>query len=350
MKRALTILLATVLLFSLAACRKEAPAQTEPVLALPTLAEAMANLAFGISNGTADTPATHMAVTTYVAGTDFDKLDLAIGPFGQMKVTFQGEKEGDRSEPDRLFGLLDELIREQEHAHASSQDHDYSQIFEVQQQLDHPAYGAITGPYFAFEEPVAVHAHAYVFLFSSGALADGLVPVELQYDTESLAYPPACDADVAKAAAMQPGRKVVDSQLLGTAEDGARICYFGYESLEGESLFSTVYIDEGDAFLSLDTYFDDGYESGRWWHAYPGNAGLLALLRTQEGVLLLGAYAASEVDTIFFSLCEANGALEFYGCPGYFYDPWTDEFNSSEPDEHEEIENIQNEKIEEKPQ
>jgi len=308
MKRALTILLATALLFSLAACRREPPEPVPPeettedaTPKLPALADVLANWAWAVSNGSGEEAATQLAVIAYAIDADFTKLDLAVGPFGQAKVKYMGEKQGDGN--GEWFAVFDN----------------------------------ITGPYFAFEQPVPVHGQtAPLLLVDSGALGNGLVLLEHQYDRETFVYPPASDADISRAEVSQAGRKVVESQLLATAEDGARICLFLYESLEEEELFACAYIEEGGVFLSYNTPIESG--NAPWWHGEPDSIGLLMLCRTQEAIAINIAWNAPEGDATMFSLCEFEGALEPFGLPSYGYDPWSDAFYPSGAEASEEDE------------
>jgi len=284
MKRALTILLATALLFSLAACRKEAPAP-----GLPALADVTANWAWAIPNGSGEEAATQLAVITYAAEADFEKLDLAIGPFGQAKVKYMGEKEGDGGRREAWVAVFE----------------------------------AVTGPYFAFEKPVAMPGQT-LCLVDSGALGIGLVPLELQYDRETFVYPPACDADIARAEAMHAGRKATESQLLAMAADGARICVFLFEPLEEERLFSCAYMDEEGVFLSYSVSLDG--EGDPLWRAEPGNDDFLMLCRTREGIIINAVFRAPGEGAVRFSLREADGALEPFGLPGYGWAIFSDEY------------------------
>jgi len=323
MKRAFSLLLALALLLPLAACRKEpaGPTEPEPVRNLPSMEDFLANWACGVSNGAGENPdATHLAIINYAVGTDFSKLDLALGPFGRRKVTYLGEKESDGSGP-----------------------------------REYPTYAAVAGPHFSFEEPAAAHAREFLVLVDSGALGDGLVPVAQQYDRESFAYPAAAAADVAIAEAARSGRRVIKSQLLGASEDGARICLFRYESLEEESLFTIAYMEGEDIFLPFDTSVADPLGYHPWWSAEPDNAGMMVLCRTREGVLLICMWVSPEGNTIGFGLREADGALEIANISSYVYDSWSAAFVLSEPvedgeaGENGEIEKIEKiEKIEEK--
>ena len=295
MKRVLTILLATALLFSLAACREgppeEATAQTPPAPNrdhLPTLADAVANWAWASSNGSDEEAATHLVVHTYALEADFGKLDLAMTPYGQVKVEYLGEKQRGEGED---------------------------------------TYDVISGPHYAFEQPVAVHGQEPLLLVDSGALGNGLVPLEQQYDRETLAYPPACDADIARAEARQGGVRIAQSQLLATAQDGACICWFRYESLDHANLFSFAYIEEDGVFLSYDRLEPESSDYNPWWQPQPNDASLLMLFRTKEAIIISGS-RRNPNDGILYqsSLQEVDGALEQYGLACYVYSIPDNEF------------------------
>ena len=306
MKRFFTILLAIALLLSLAACRKDPPGptppiettgeiRTEPIQALPAMADLLANWAWGTSNGRGEEPAaTHLAVTSYPEGCDFTKLDLAVGPFGQAKVRYAGEKQGDDSIEPWYFAN----------------------------------YDRITGPYFAFERPVAAVGWDPLILLDSSVLGEGLAALRSEYDQNERSYPPASDQDISKADFLKNGRKVEESQLLATA-GAARVCMFRYENLEGGGLFTIAYID-GDTFLAYDVTTDYVEEDGVYWRVdlEPDNVGFLQpvlLCNTREGILLLVAWSAPE-GMAELILREAHGALEGFSLDGYFYDPWGNEF------------------------
>ena len=317
MKRTLTLLLALALLPLLTACPgppeppgdPTAETTTEPVavpgLKLPGFAEFTANWAWGAANGSGEAPAaTHLAVIGYPEDCDFGKLDLAVGPFGQAKVKYAGEKKGDDSIEPWYFA----------------------------------SYERVTGPYFAFEQPAAVTGWEPVFLMDSSTLGDGLIALESKYDSEDYAYPPASAADIAEAGTLHPGRRIEESQLLAVAEDGARVCMFRYENLAQEGLFAIVCFDGGKA-LAIDYTTNNVDEDGAGWRVdlEPDEVGLLEpvlLCRTQEGILLFVAWSAPE-GMGQLTLREKDGALKAFDLGGYDYDPWGDKFYLYEYEEDE---------------
>jgi len=327
MKRTLALFLSVALLLSLAACKLinkpdpeittfaniTAEAPTGPVRTdLPALAQVTANWAWGVSNGSGENPATHLALTGYAKDCDFAKLDLAVGRFGPAKVSYAGEKKGDDSSGDELF---------------------YGYFAD---------YKYVTGPYFAFEAPIDVTAwQPDFFLMDSSAAGEGLVALR---QSERFAgggddapyYPPASYEDISKAEALHPGRKIEESQLLAASEDGARVCMFRYETLEEEGLFSLVCFD-GEKALSTDYTTDNVGEDGAYWRAdlEVDDIGLLEpvlLCRTREGILLIVTWTAPE-GTAQLVLYEKDGALEYLDLGGWLYDTWGDEYFLNEYEE-----------------
>ena len=318
MKRTLALLLALALLPLLTACPSlpDPPTETtaEPIagpgLKLPTLAELSANWAWGTANGSGEAPAaTHLAVIGYPKDCDFGKLDLAVGPFGQAKVKYAGEKKGDDSITPWYFA----------------------------------SYDRVTGPYFAFEQPAAVVNWEPIFLVDSSALGGGLVPLESKYfrdpdDFDAPSYPPASAADIADAEGLHPGRRIEESQLLAVAADGTRVCMFRYENLAQEGLFAIVCFD-GAKVLAVDYTTGNVDEDGAGWRVdlEPDEVGLLEpvlLCRTQEGILLFVAWSAPE-GMGQLTLREKDGALKAFDLGGYAYDPWDDKFYLYEYEEDE---------------
>jgi len=317
MKRTLALLLSAALLLTLAACKiiKDPVIVTKPDTStttaaapvqagLPTLAGALANWAWGVSNGTADDPATHLALTGYAKDCDFARLDLAVGRFGPAKVSFAGEKQGDDSIEPWYFA----------------------------------DYDRVTGPYFAFEKPIAVTTwQPAFFLVDADAMGGGLVPLvqseRFAGGDDAPYYPPASKEDNARAGALHPGRGVAESQLLAASEDGARVCMFRYENLPDDALFSIVCFD-GAKMLAIDYTTDYVDEDGAWWRVdmEPDDVGLLEpvlLCRTQEGVLLIVTWVAPE-GMLELVLREQGGALEAFSLGGWGYDPWEDEYYLNE--------------------
>jgi len=313
MKRTLALFLSAALLLSLAACRitkdtdittkpdTTTAATTEPVQPkLPTIAEVTANWAWGVSNGSGEGPATHLALTGYAKDCDFAKLDLAVGPFGPAKVSYVGDKVGDPDIEPWYFAN----------------------------------YERVTGPQFSFEKPIDVTAWQPVFfLMDSSAVGESLVPLQSRYDSDDFNYPSASYEDIAKAETLHPGRKIEESQLLAAARDGVRICMFRFENQEGEGLFSLVCFD-GEKLLAIDCTTDYVDEDGAGWRVdlEPDNVGLLEpvlLCRTQEGILLIVTWVAPE-GMLELILREKDGALEEFSLGGWGYDPWGDEFYLNE--------------------
>jgi len=309
MKRSLALLLALALLLPLAACRKgpigptrphetTTVTRTEQAQALPAMADLLANWAWGTSNGMGEEPvATHLAIIGYPKGCDFGKLDLAIGPFGQAKVKYAGEKRGDGSE-----------------------------------QWYYPEYDAVTGPYFSFAQPTAVLAWESLFLVDSSALGAGLAHLQSKYDHESYAYPPVSTADIAIAETLHPGRGLMETQLLAAADDGSRICVFHYENTPDEGLFTIAYI-RGGTVLAHDIATDNiGDDDIAYWRADAEGDDIcllepVLLCRTREGVLLIVSWSAPEGRAELI-LREAGGALEDFTLSNrvYYYSPWDDSF------------------------
>jgi len=268
-----------------------------PAAALPAMADLLANWAWGASNGNGDGPATHLVVTGYPAGADFNRLDLAVGAFGQAKVGYAGEKKGDDSIEPWYFAN----------------------------------YKRVTGPYFAFAASTPVLGWDPIFLLDSSVLGEGLARLLNQYDVDSYSYPPARAADIAIAEALHPGRRVLESQLLAVADDGVRVCMFRYENVDGEGLFSIVCFD-GEKALAIDYTTEYVEDDGAHWRVdlEPDVVGLLEpvlLCRTQEGILLLVAWSAPE-GMAELILREKGGALEAFSPADavYFYDPWGNTF------------------------
>ena len=320
MKRVLALLLSAALLFTLAACKtiKDPDITTKPDPSaetttgpegpsLPGFAGVTANWAWGVSNGSGDGPATHLALTGYAKDCDFAKLDLAIGPFGQAKVSYAGEKKGDDSIEPWYFA-------------------DYERV---------------TGPYFAFEKPIDVTTWQPVFfLVDSSAVGEGLAPLR---QSERFAgggddapyYPAASYEDIAKAELLHPGRAIEESQLLAEADD-ARVCMFRYENKPEEGLFALVCFD-GAKVLSIDYTTDYVDEDGAGWRVdlEPDNVGLLEpvlLCRTTEGILLIVTWVAPE-GRLELILREKGGALEEFSLGGWGYDSWDDEYYLDEYEE-----------------
>jgi len=323
MKRTLALFLSAALLLTLAACKiikdpdivtkpyTSAEATTEPAApvlpaGLPTLAEVTANWAWGVSNGSGDDPATHLAVIGYAKDCDFAKLDLAVGPFGQAKVSYAGEKEGDPGIEPWYFA----------------------------------DYDRVTGPYFAFERPVNGLGWDPVFLMDSSAMGGSLVPLR---QSERFAgggddvpyFPSASYEDIAKAETLHPGRRIEESQLLAEAGE-TRVCMFRFENLEEEGLFALVCFD-GGKMLPIDYTTDNIGDDGAFWRVdlEEDDVGLLEpvlLCRTREGVLLIVTWTAPE-GTARLILHEKDGALEEFELGGYVYDPWGDEFFLDEYEE-----------------
>ena len=322
MKRTLALLLSAALLLSLAACKitkkpdptkppASAAATTEPAgLNLPTLEQVTANWAWGASNGTVDDPATHLALIGYAKDCDFGKLDLAVGPFGQAKVSYAGEKKGDDSSDDEFF---------------------YGYFAE---------YEYVTGPYFAFDEPVDVSRWAPIFLVESSAMGEGLAPLRQSErfvvgGDDAPYFPAASFEDIAKAETLHPGRKIEESQLLAEAGD-TRVCMFRYENRPREGLFALVCFD-GAKVLSIDYTTEYVDEDGADWRVdlEPDDVGLLEpvlLCRTQEGVLLIVTWSAPEGASRLI-LREKDGALEELDLGGWGYSIWEDEFYLDEYEE-----------------
>jgi len=315
MKRTLALFLSAALLLSLAACKiikdpeittrpnPSVGTTTEPAAPdgpnLPTLAEVTANWAWGTSNGTVDDPATRLAVIGYAKDCDFAALDLAVGPFGQAVVSYAGEKKGDPGIEPWYFA----------------------------------EYERVTGPYFAFEQPVDALGWSPIFLVDASAMGDGLVPLR---QSERFAgggdddpyFPAASYEDISRAETLHPGRKIEESQLLAEAGD-ARVCMFRFENQEGEGLFSLACFD-GAKVLAIDYTTDYVDEDGAEWRVdlEPDNVGLLEpvlLCRTQEGVLLIVTWTAPE-GTAQLILSEKDGALAHLDLGGWGYDPWEDEY------------------------
>ena len=316
MKRTLALFLSAALLLSLAACRitkdtdittkpdTTTAATTEPLQpGLPTLAQVTANWAWGVSNGSGDGPATHLAITGYAKDCDFAKLDLAVGPFGPAQVSYAGDKVGDPDIEPWYFAN----------------------------------YDRVTGPQFSLEAPIDVTTYQPVFfLVDSAAVGESLAPLQSRYDSDDFNYPSASYEDIAKAETLHPGRKIEESQLLAAAQDGARVCMFRFENQEGGGLFSLVCFD-GAKILAIDYTTDYVDEDGAWWRVdlEADDVGLLEpvlLCRTQEGILLIVTWVAPE-GMLELILREKDGGLEEFSLGGWGYDSWGDEFYLNEYEE-----------------
>jgi len=305
MKRILLIILSALIPLAFAACAGEErggePIATEPIIEnkLPTMQEALANWAWAVSSGNIERASTHMAVTAYPFGCDFGKLNLAVGEFGQAAVEFVGEKRGDGGE-----------------------------------QWYFPFYERITGPYFALTNPEDEFLYQRpAFIMDSSIAGAGLQKLVYEYDGEAYNYLPAAADEILLAEAMKGGRRVMESQLLASTEEGGRVCLFRYENLDGEGLFSVAYI-QNDVILAHD--FTAGYvdEEGAYWRVdldpdQIGHVQALLLCRTREGVLLAIAWSAPE-GRVEIILRERDGRLEEHPMPGMYYSTWEDAFYEME--------------------
>ena len=326
MKRTLALLLAAMLLLPLAACKitindRTDPTGTEPAdptttsygatdpvtdPALPTMEEALANWAWGVTNGMRGTPVTRIALTGYSLGCDFSKLTLALGPpYGQAGVEYKGEKKGNGGE-----------------------------------QFYYPEYECVTGPDFALKAPITVSSYQPpAFLVDLDALQSGNRELSCAYDRETGEYPPASARDLAGANAAKDGRRVVESRVLADVERGGdRVCLFRYENRPDDGLFTIVYFRD-DVMLAYDVTTDnvDIEEDSAFWRADAEANDVcdvqpLFLCRTKEGVLLVIAWSAPE-GMAELVLREQDGAFVDLDLGGMYYSRWDDKYHSTEDDE-----------------
>jgi len=324
MKRSLALLLAAMLLMSLAACKINGPSKPEtttdmdnpvttangttdppPIEELPSMDAVLANWAWGVTNGTGESPATRLALTEYAFDCDFNKLTLALTPFGQAELEYKGEKKGEKGAEEEFTYFTE--------------------------------YAGITGPDFALKAPMTVDScQPPAFLVDKAALGTGLLPLEHKYDYREFSCPPAAAADIAKAEAMQQGRKVMKSELLAVTPEGVRTCMFLYENRPDEALFSIMVLD-GDKALAYDQDTDNIGDDGAYWRVdlEADDVGLLEpllLCRTKDGMLLVLGWTAPEAMAQLV-LREKGGALEDMELSGMYYSRWDDKYHNPEEDD-----------------
>jgi hypothetical protein len=261
---------------------------------LPTLAEAMANWAWAVTNGE---PAANVVATAHPIKQDFAKLDLALGTFGQVGAKYNGQKKGGGGEP-----------------------------------WYYPNYERVGGPDFKLAKPVNSMPTSYVFMLNSKAVSAGLVPLKNTYNAETYKYPSAAGEDEFLFQELKDDRRVVESRLLAQGKESHRdrVCMFRYENKPEDALFVIAYFrEDGERFVFEQTTTMVDKEGAIWRaDAEPDDIcslDALMLCHTQEGPLLVMAWSAPEGANTFV-LHGVDGQFKALPLDGMYYDPWEDRF------------------------
>jgi hypothetical protein len=262
---------------------------------LPTLAEALANWAWAVTN-VFGSPAAHVVAIAHPVKPDFAKLDLVLGTFGQAGAQYDGQKKGSEGEP-----------------------------------WYYPNYERIAGANYTLAQPVISALTSYVFMLNSKAVAAGLVPLKNNFDEETHKYPPAAGEDESLFQKLKGGRRVVESRLLAQGKENSdRVCVFRYENKPGDALFVIAYFSaDGERFVFEQTT-DNVEEEGATWRADVDlddicALDVLMLCHTQDGPLLVMTWSAPE-GAMTYVLHGVDGRFKALPLDGMYYDSWENKF------------------------